>query len=449
MGIVHGEPTPATAKRLYGTAFICAYPDCRQPLYRLSEDGRIQTLNSRICHIAAKSEGGPRWDPEMSENENRSAENLLLMCLPHASEIDEASGSVKFQTQRLLDWKKKQVDLTEHIRRSWSLSDDEAAEVLRVSEGISIVAETLSLGGAGGVGLGAGGGGGGAIGPGSSGGPGGCGGSINFGAGYTTEGEASSALEMFLEVAGDTDRGTGAGGSSAVGPNARGGAGGDGADALVDQFWIGKGTHQVLIGSRGEDSILNLFDEDGVLQDQVIVRSPGAPYASYPVTRGRPLEAADLNSGFSVTTMILADSVTVRRGMVDVLNAFWRLHEFDASPFRAIWTLVAEFETGTIAPGDVIELQVLVRDPNGACRLRERFDIQSPDPDSAFRTFQALLLNFTGTASGEWTIEIVSGAMVLRSLHVRVKCPPPAKTDQGGGVIMVTYPVDLDATTER
>lgn len=437
MGLVHSGTTGATAKQLYGTAFVCASPDCRQPLYRLSEDGQTQTLNSRICHIAAKSEGGPRWDPGMSEGENRSAGNLIVLCPLHAWEIDQPGWSDKFPAQLLLEWKKEQVDLTERIRMSWPLSDDEAAEVLRVSEGISIVAETLSLGGAGGVGMGAGGGGGGAIGPGSSGGPGGRGGSINFGPGYTNDGEARAALETFLEVAGNTDRGTGAGGSGAVGPDARGGAGGDGADALVDTIWMDKGTHQVLIGSRGEDSILNLFDEDGVLQNQVIVRSPGAQYAPYPVTRGRPLAAADLHGGFSVTTMIVADSVTVRRGMVDVLNAFWRQYEFEASPFRAIWTLVTDFDTGTIAPGDVIELQVLVRDPDGACRLRERFDVHSPDPESAFRTFQALQLNFTGSASGEWTIEIVGGATVLRSLLVRVKCPPPAETDQGGGVIMV------------
>lgn len=92
MGTVHADRTNATAKLLYGMAFMCAYPNCKQPLYQLSEDGLTQTLNSRICHIASKSEGGPRWDPDMSEAENRSAGNLLLLCSLHAWEIDQPGG---------------------------------------------------------------------------------------------------------------------------------------------------------------------------------------------------------------------------------------------------------------------------------------------------------------------------------------------------------------------
>lgn len=45
-------------------------------------------LNIEVAHICARSEGGPRWDPQMTEAENRSSFNLIPLCLDHAREID-------------------------------------------------------------------------------------------------------------------------------------------------------------------------------------------------------------------------------------------------------------------------------------------------------------------------------------------------------------------------
>ncbi len=44
---------------------------CPQPLYRVSESGE-RVLNSRVAHIHARSEGGPRWNPTMTAEENRA-----------------------------------------------------------------------------------------------------------------------------------------------------------------------------------------------------------------------------------------------------------------------------------------------------------------------------------------------------------------------------------------
>lgn len=88
----HPVPTDAVVKQLYGTASVCAFPKCREPLYRELADGS-RVLNSRVAHIAARSEDGPRWRDEQSENENRSFGNLLLLCIPHASEVDDQCRS--------------------------------------------------------------------------------------------------------------------------------------------------------------------------------------------------------------------------------------------------------------------------------------------------------------------------------------------------------------------
>ncbi|OXM56072.1 hypothetical protein CFP71_14650 [Amycolatopsis thailandensis] len=60
----------------------------------------------------------------MSEAENRSASNLLLLCLPHACQIDEAPES--YPADVLRAWKRAQLAEYEQARRSWSITDAEA-----------------------------------------------------------------------------------------------------------------------------------------------------------------------------------------------------------------------------------------------------------------------------------------------------------------------------------
>jgi hypothetical protein len=78
----------STIKQLHGTTTICAYPDCPEPLLRWINGVETPVLNSRIAHIAAASERGPRYDVNMTDEDRRAFENLLLLCLPHAEEID-------------------------------------------------------------------------------------------------------------------------------------------------------------------------------------------------------------------------------------------------------------------------------------------------------------------------------------------------------------------------
>ncbi len=83
----HPRPTDATVKELYATALRCGQPGCMQALYRVSETG-VRVLNSQVAHIHARRENGPRWNPAMTGEENRAYDNLIVLCLEHASEID-------------------------------------------------------------------------------------------------------------------------------------------------------------------------------------------------------------------------------------------------------------------------------------------------------------------------------------------------------------------------
>lgn len=64
-----------TIKRLYGlSGNVCANPNCRKTL--ITENNQI----GEIAHICAASPDGPRYDPNMTDDERRSINNLLLLC---------------------------------------------------------------------------------------------------------------------------------------------------------------------------------------------------------------------------------------------------------------------------------------------------------------------------------------------------------------------------------
>jgi hypothetical protein len=168
----HKAPTVATVKSLYYHATTCAEPSCTQPLYKTDATTGSRHLNSTVAHIAARCENGPRWDPEMSEEDNRSERNLLLLCHEHSRMIDENNGR-DYPVEMLTEWKEQQ--LAEH-GQGWDISDGEAQEVIANSLSITSTwsAETLKNAGRGGRG-------GDAFGSGSRAGDGGLGGDVAVG----------------------------------------------------------------------------------------------------------------------------------------------------------------------------------------------------------------------------------------------------------------------------
>ncbi|HEY2762673.1 MAG TPA: hypothetical protein VGJ13_01440 [Pseudonocardiaceae bacterium] len=69
----------------------------------------------------------------MSEADNRSAANLVLLCFEHSSEVDRLPDV--YPHEKLREWKEKQV--AEHVRlqKNWPLTDDEAQDVATASFG--------------------------------------------------------------------------------------------------------------------------------------------------------------------------------------------------------------------------------------------------------------------------------------------------------------------------
>lgn len=53
----------------------CAFPGCTHPV--IDEDGNFV---GQICHIEAAMQGGERFNPNMTNEDRRKFENLMLMC---------------------------------------------------------------------------------------------------------------------------------------------------------------------------------------------------------------------------------------------------------------------------------------------------------------------------------------------------------------------------------
>ncbi|WP_340012238.1 hypothetical protein MHI32_09605 [Paenibacillus sp. FSL H7-0690] len=72
-------PTKDVLRELYlKSGNQCAFPGCVRPM--MNSDGEFV---GQICHIEAAEPGGERFNPEQSNEERRSFENLLILCYDH------------------------------------------------------------------------------------------------------------------------------------------------------------------------------------------------------------------------------------------------------------------------------------------------------------------------------------------------------------------------------
>ncbi|GAB2863251.1 hypothetical protein [Nocardioides pacificus] len=89
------------------------------------------TLNSTVAHIHARRENGPRWNASMSEEDNRSESNLILLCLEHSSEVDDVPD--EYPAEQIQAWKVTIRDEYDRFHQSWTITEDQVAEVFAAS----------------------------------------------------------------------------------------------------------------------------------------------------------------------------------------------------------------------------------------------------------------------------------------------------------------------------
>lgn len=116
-----GYPTTPTIKRLFAVSGNrCAFPDCSQFLI----DQTSGKVIGEICHIKARSGGGPRFDSTQANTERNGFGNLVIMCPIHHQIVDADIST--YTVERLLEIKQ------EHESRAVKINEptDEIAETL-------------------------------------------------------------------------------------------------------------------------------------------------------------------------------------------------------------------------------------------------------------------------------------------------------------------------------
>ena len=83
------KPTHSTAKMLFGlSGNICSYRNCK---IQMIQNG---TVIGQICHIEAESLGGPRYNPNQTDEERRIVFDRIL------EEIGRANGKSPGRSSR-------------------------------------------------------------------------------------------------------------------------------------------------------------------------------------------------------------------------------------------------------------------------------------------------------------------------------------------------------------
>jgi hypothetical protein len=81
---------------------LCAFPGCFAPIY----DTRYNVLVGEVCHIEAKSEDGPRYNRNQTDDERHGFDNLVFICSPHHTVIDDKSRVDEFTVEVLKKMKR-------------------------------------------------------------------------------------------------------------------------------------------------------------------------------------------------------------------------------------------------------------------------------------------------------------------------------------------------------
>ncbi|WP_061859941.1 hypothetical protein [Priestia megaterium] len=93
------SPRVSTVKRLFAVSQNkCAFQNCLETL--VAEGGKV---TGKVCHIKARSEKGPRYDPKQSAEERHGFDNLILLCPKHHDVIDDDEKS--YTVERLIEIK--------------------------------------------------------------------------------------------------------------------------------------------------------------------------------------------------------------------------------------------------------------------------------------------------------------------------------------------------------
>lgn len=92
---------------------VCSFPGCDRKLIARDQE----TIVSKICHIEAANENGPRFNENMNDDDRRHFNNLILMCDECHSIIDNKDNETQYPVETLQQWKKDHHEKMESLKK--------------------------------------------------------------------------------------------------------------------------------------------------------------------------------------------------------------------------------------------------------------------------------------------------------------------------------------------
>ena len=94
----------------------CAFDACERPIFVRGEPNLV----GEIAHVKARREGGPRFDPNQTAEQNRSVENLMAVCKEHGDVIDDEDHLAIYTVERLQEMKRQhEAKVERRADRGW------------------------------------------------------------------------------------------------------------------------------------------------------------------------------------------------------------------------------------------------------------------------------------------------------------------------------------------
>ena len=96
---------PESTKRIVAqrSAYFCNRPECRRLTIGPASDPTKSLSSGVAAHICAASPGGPRFDPEQTEEERKSIDNAIWLCHTCSDLVDKDEH--QFPKELLREWK--------------------------------------------------------------------------------------------------------------------------------------------------------------------------------------------------------------------------------------------------------------------------------------------------------------------------------------------------------
>ncbi len=134
-GNMRKNPSITTIKEVFAfSGNTCAFPGCNQQIF---DDNH--NFIGEICHIEAANPGGERYNPNQTDDERASIDNLILLCANHHLVTNNVSV---FSVEALKEMKKWHEEKSKE--RRYSIDEKELNQVLSsIDERISDVSKNI------------------------------------------------------------------------------------------------------------------------------------------------------------------------------------------------------------------------------------------------------------------------------------------------------------------